>query len=175
MLATDATELRQQETRRRGAESPMPDQNDDGSGTGSDEVLKALGADVTIDYTDQDFVAETKAAAMAALARVGVADLLIDAYEATNGRRFGGVEAAADRRDLVPGVVGRRKLDRQDVQGATSAVASLGVQTGVDRWGVRGGRSPVDRERRQWQSGRRSDSDGECGDHSEHDRRSQKP
>ena len=39
MLATDATELRQQETRR-GAESAMPDQNDDG--TGSDEVLKAL-------------------------------------------------------------------------------------------------------------------------------------
>ena len=38
MLATDATELRQQETRRRGAESAMPDQNE----TGSDEVLKAL-------------------------------------------------------------------------------------------------------------------------------------
>jgi hypothetical protein len=42
MLATDATELRQQETRRRGAENAMPDQNDDRSGTGSDEVLKAL-------------------------------------------------------------------------------------------------------------------------------------
>ncbi len=38
MLATDATELRQQETRRTGAESAMPDQNE----TGSDEVLKAL-------------------------------------------------------------------------------------------------------------------------------------
>jgi len=41
MLATDATELREKETRR-GAGSAMPDQNDDGSGTGSDEVLKAL-------------------------------------------------------------------------------------------------------------------------------------
>jgi hypothetical protein len=42
MLATDATELRQDEEQRRGAESVMPDQNDDRSGTGSDEVLKAL-------------------------------------------------------------------------------------------------------------------------------------
>jgi hypothetical protein len=42
MLATDATELHDDEARRRGAESPMPDQNDDRSGTGSDEVLKAL-------------------------------------------------------------------------------------------------------------------------------------
>ena len=42
MLATDATTLRQQETRQRGAESAMPDQNDDGRGSGSDEVLKAL-------------------------------------------------------------------------------------------------------------------------------------
>ena len=41
MLATDATELRE-EARRRGAENVMPDQNDDRSGTGSDEVLKAL-------------------------------------------------------------------------------------------------------------------------------------
>src|SRR5271155_264957 len=41
MLATDATELRE-ESRRRGAENVMPDQNDDRSGTGSDEVLKAL-------------------------------------------------------------------------------------------------------------------------------------
>ena len=39
MLATDATELREKETRR-GAGSAMPDQNDDR--TGSDEVLKAL-------------------------------------------------------------------------------------------------------------------------------------
>ena len=38
MLATDATELRRQDTGRRGAESAMPDQNE----TGSDEVLKAL-------------------------------------------------------------------------------------------------------------------------------------
>ena len=42
MLATDATELRDDEARRRGAENPMPDQNDDRSGIGSDEVLKAL-------------------------------------------------------------------------------------------------------------------------------------
>jgi hypothetical protein len=42
MLATDATELRDDEARRRGAKSAMPDQNDDRSGTGSDEVLKAL-------------------------------------------------------------------------------------------------------------------------------------
>jgi hypothetical protein len=42
MLATDATELRQEEERRRGAGSAMPDQNDDRSGTGSDEVLNAL-------------------------------------------------------------------------------------------------------------------------------------
>ena len=41
MLATDATELRE-EAQRRGAENVMPDQNDDRSGTGSDEVLKAL-------------------------------------------------------------------------------------------------------------------------------------
>jgi hypothetical protein len=42
MLATGATELREEEARRRGAENGMPDQNDDRSGTGSDEVLKAL-------------------------------------------------------------------------------------------------------------------------------------
>jgi hypothetical protein len=42
MLATDATTLRQKELRQRGAESAMPDQNDDGRGSGSDEVLKAL-------------------------------------------------------------------------------------------------------------------------------------
>jgi hypothetical protein len=42
MLSTDATELRQDKEQRRGAESAMPDQNDDRSGTGSDEVLKAL-------------------------------------------------------------------------------------------------------------------------------------
>jgi hypothetical protein len=42
MLATDATELRQQETQRRGAKSAMPDQKDDRIGTESDEVLKAL-------------------------------------------------------------------------------------------------------------------------------------
>ncbi len=42
MLATDATEVRDKETRRRGAENVMPDQNDDRSATGSDEVLKAL-------------------------------------------------------------------------------------------------------------------------------------
>jgi len=41
MLATDATELREQ-TRRRGAENVMQDQNDDRSRTGSDEVLNAL-------------------------------------------------------------------------------------------------------------------------------------
>ena len=42
MLATDATTLRQKELGQRGAESAMPDQNDDGRGSGSDEVLKAL-------------------------------------------------------------------------------------------------------------------------------------
>ncbi len=42
MLATDATELRQEEERRRGVGSAMPDQKDDRSGTGSDEVLNAL-------------------------------------------------------------------------------------------------------------------------------------
>ena len=42
MLATEATELRQESTQRRGADSRMPDQKDDRSGTGSDEVLKAL-------------------------------------------------------------------------------------------------------------------------------------
>src|SRR5580704_1444226 len=42
MLATDATELRE-ETRRRGAENVMPDQNEDRSRTaGSDDVLIAL-------------------------------------------------------------------------------------------------------------------------------------
>ena len=42
MLATDATELRQHRAQRRGAENSMPDQTDDRSGTGSDEVLNAL-------------------------------------------------------------------------------------------------------------------------------------
>jgi hypothetical protein len=42
MLATDVTELREAESQRRGAESAMPDQKDDRSGTGSDDVLKAL-------------------------------------------------------------------------------------------------------------------------------------
>jgi hypothetical protein len=41
MLATDATKLRDEEAVRRGAENAMPDHNN-GSGTGSDEVLKAL-------------------------------------------------------------------------------------------------------------------------------------
>ena len=40
MLATDATEMREQT--RRGAENVMPDQNDDRSRTGSDDVLNAL-------------------------------------------------------------------------------------------------------------------------------------
>jgi hypothetical protein len=42
MLSTDATELRQDQEQPRGAENAMLDQNDDRSGTGSDEVLKAL-------------------------------------------------------------------------------------------------------------------------------------
>jgi hypothetical protein len=42
MLATDATELRHEAAQRGGTESPMLDQNDDRSGTGSDEVLIAL-------------------------------------------------------------------------------------------------------------------------------------
>jgi hypothetical protein len=42
MLSTDATELRQDEEQRRGADIAMPDQKDDRSGTGSDEVLNAL-------------------------------------------------------------------------------------------------------------------------------------
>jgi hypothetical protein len=42
MLATEATELRDEEARRTGAKSAMPDQNDDRSANGSDEVLKAL-------------------------------------------------------------------------------------------------------------------------------------
>ncbi len=42
MLATDVMELRSEEAQPRGAESPMPDQNDDRSAAGSDEVLNAL-------------------------------------------------------------------------------------------------------------------------------------
>src|SRR5579871_5466075 len=42
MLATDATELRRQQEQRKGAGTSMPDQTDDRSGTGSDEVLNAL-------------------------------------------------------------------------------------------------------------------------------------
>jgi hypothetical protein len=42
MLATEATELRREATRRRGAENAMPDHKDDRGGTGSDEVLHAL-------------------------------------------------------------------------------------------------------------------------------------
>jgi hypothetical protein len=41
MLATDATELRE-ETRRRGADNVMLDQNEDRSRTGPDDVLNAL-------------------------------------------------------------------------------------------------------------------------------------
>src|SRR6185437_2633289 len=43
MLATDATESRRQQEQRKGAGSSMPDQTDGRSGTGSDEVLIALG------------------------------------------------------------------------------------------------------------------------------------
>lgn len=42
MLATDAIELREDEEQLRGADISMPDQSDDRSGTGSDDVLKAL-------------------------------------------------------------------------------------------------------------------------------------
>ncbi len=42
MLATDATELRQDKEQHRGADISMPDQIDDRSGAGSDEVLNAL-------------------------------------------------------------------------------------------------------------------------------------
>jgi hypothetical protein len=42
MLATEATELRDEEARRTGAKNAMLDQNDDRSVSGSDEVLKAL-------------------------------------------------------------------------------------------------------------------------------------
>jgi hypothetical protein len=42
MLATDVTELRQDGKQQRGAEIFMPDQIDDRSGTGSDDVLRAL-------------------------------------------------------------------------------------------------------------------------------------
>jgi len=42
MLATDVSELRQDE-QQQGAMNRMPDQTDHGSGTGSDDVLTALG------------------------------------------------------------------------------------------------------------------------------------
>jgi hypothetical protein len=42
MLATDVSELRQDE-QQQGAKKGMPDQIDHGNGTGSDDVLKALG------------------------------------------------------------------------------------------------------------------------------------
>jgi len=42
MLATDAIDLRRNETQGRGAGIGMPDQKDDRSAAGSDEVLKAL-------------------------------------------------------------------------------------------------------------------------------------
>jgi len=42
MLATDASELRHDQGQRKGADISMPDQIDDRSGTGSDEVLQAL-------------------------------------------------------------------------------------------------------------------------------------
>ena len=42
MLATDVSELRQDE-QQQGAKNRMPDQTDHGSGTGSDDVLTALG------------------------------------------------------------------------------------------------------------------------------------
>jgi hypothetical protein len=42
MLATEATELRQEATQRKGADSAMPDQRTDRNGTGSDDVLRAL-------------------------------------------------------------------------------------------------------------------------------------
>ena len=42
MLATDAIEMRHDEEQLKGADISMPDQTDDRSGTGSDDVLKAL-------------------------------------------------------------------------------------------------------------------------------------
>src|SRR5258708_39987446 len=42
MLATEATELRQEATQRKGADSAMPDQRTDRNGTGADDVLRAL-------------------------------------------------------------------------------------------------------------------------------------
>ncbi len=42
MLATDATELRQDRGQRKGAGIAMPDQSEDRGGTGFDEVLHAL-------------------------------------------------------------------------------------------------------------------------------------
>jgi hypothetical protein len=42
MLATDAAELHQDAEQRKEAEDAMPDQTDDRSGTGADEVLQAL-------------------------------------------------------------------------------------------------------------------------------------
>ena len=42
MLATEATELREEATQRRGVDSAMPDQKTDRNGTGSDDVLRAL-------------------------------------------------------------------------------------------------------------------------------------
>src|SRR5258708_38564883 len=42
MLATEATELRQEATQRKGADNAMPDQRTDRNGTGSDDVLRAL-------------------------------------------------------------------------------------------------------------------------------------
>ena len=45
MLATEATELRQEATQRRGAKSAMPDHKDDRNGAGPDEVLAAAATD----------------------------------------------------------------------------------------------------------------------------------
>ena len=42
MLATDVTELRQNREQQKGADTSMPDETDDRSGTGSDDVLNAL-------------------------------------------------------------------------------------------------------------------------------------
>jgi len=42
MLATDVTELHQNEKQQKGADTSMPDQTDHRSGTGSDDVLNAL-------------------------------------------------------------------------------------------------------------------------------------
>jgi putative PIG3 family NAD(P)H quinone oxidoreductase len=95
------------------------------------EVLKALGADVTIDYTDQDFVAETKAATGGR-----GAELILDIQGASYLNR--NIEALADGGCVViiglqGGRTGEIDLGAMMAKRATVASTTLRSRTTADK------------------------------------------